>query len=258
MLKEIAQRELMLFDLDGTIYVGDEMIDGAVETVEFLRKAGKKVCFLTNNSSKPRAMYLKKLKSMGLNIADGELYTSAQAAYEYIAREHGGKRVYIAATDEVKEDFRANGVTLTEDNPDIAVLTFDTSLTYQKIDKFCRFLHRGAFFIATHADLNCPHPISPMPDVGSFIEMIYAATGRRPDIICGKPYKPAADGIMAKYGLNKDKIAMIGDRLYTDIRFGNNFGFCSVLVLSGETDENMLKKAADKPDIVLNSVKDLM
>jgi NagD protein len=255
--EKLKNVELFLFDLDGTVYIGDRVIDGVIETIEKLRGIGKKVCFLTNNSSRPREAYLRKLNGMGITISDAELFTSAQSTYEYLEREHNKKRVWIAATDEVKGDFLRAGVDTADENPDIAVLTFDTSLTYEKINKLCRFLHGGVFYVATHADLNCPHPVSPMPDVGSFIEMIYAATGRRPDVICGKPHKPAADGIIARYKVSPDKIAMVGDRLYTDIRFANNFGFLSVLVLSGETSREALDDSTDKPDLVLDSAVDI-
>ncbi|MDR2046866.1 MAG: HAD-IIA family hydrolase [Clostridiales bacterium] len=253
-LKEI---ELFLFDLDGTIYVGDRLIDGAAEVLNTVRRAGKRVCFLTNNSSKPRREYLYKLNKMGLGATDGELYTSAQATYEYLEREHRGKRIWLAATDGVKEDFASFGIKIVDDEPDAAVLAFDTSATYDKLNKFCRFLFKGAFYVATHADLNCPHTVSPMPDAGSFIEFARAATGRVPDVVCGKPYAPAAKGITLKYGVEPRRIAMVGDRLYTDIRFGNNFKFLSILVLTGEATEETLRTSRDKPDLTLGSVADL-
>lgn len=254
-----SRAELLLFDLDGTVYVGDKLIDGALKTVKAARAADKRVCFLTNNSSKGRRAYLEKLNGLGLDVRDAELYTSAQATYEYLAREHSDKRIYLVATDDVKEDFIEHGVKIAKrgEKPDAVVLAFDTGLTYEKLDRACEYISRGAFYAATHADLNCPRPISPMPDVGSFIELIKAATGKAPDIICGKPYKVAAEGIMKKYRLPADKIAMIGDRLYTDIRFGNLFGFFSVLVLTGETDKGMLKGSEDKPDLILDSVADM-
>jgi HAD superfamily hydrolase (TIGR01450 family) len=256
--KLFEETELFLFDLDGTLYVGDGLVGGASEVVERLKAAGKKICFLTNNSSKARAEYMKKLHKIGLRIADEELFTSAQSTCEYLVREHGGKRIWLAATDGVGRDFADAGLTVVDDDPDVAVLAFDTSATYQKIDALCRHVYRGAFFVATHSDLNCPHPISPMPDVGSFIALVKAATGRSPDAICGKPFKPSADGISARYNTGNKKTAAVGDRLYTDIRLGNNFGYSSILVLTGETTADMLKNSPDKPTIVLNSVADFL
>jgi HAD superfamily hydrolase (TIGR01450 family) len=252
------ETELFLFDLDGTIYVGDKLIDGALDVIKRLERAGKKICFLTNNSSKAKAEYMKKLRKLGLPATDGELFTSSQSTYEYLLREHGGKRVWLAATDEVKNDFFAAGVNVVENDPEVAVLTFDTSMTYQKIDTLCRYLYQGVFFAATHSDLNCPHPVSPMPDVGSFIALAKAATGRDPDAVCGKPFKPCADGISARYRTENKRIAMVGDRLYTDIRFGNNFGYSSILVMTGTTTADMLEISPDKPTATFGSVADFL
>jgi HAD superfamily hydrolase (TIGR01450 family) len=256
--KIFEETELFMFDLDGTIYVGDKLVDGALDVIKRLGAAGKKICFLTNNSSKAKAEYMKKLRKLGLPATDKELFTSSQSTCEYLVREHGGKRIWLAATDEVKNDFCSAGINVVDDEPDIAVLTFDTSMTYQKIDTLCRYLYQGVFFVATHSDLNCPHPISPMPDAGSFIALAKAATGRYPDAVCGKPFKPCADGISARYKTENKRIAMVGDRLYTDIRFGNNFGYFSILVLTGTTTIDMLKDSPDKPTVVFNSVADFL
>ncbi|MDR1940362.1 MAG: HAD-IIA family hydrolase [Clostridiales bacterium] len=257
MIDKFFDCQLILFDLDGTIYVGDKLIDGAAEAIDALRASGRKVCFLTNNSSKSKLQYLDKLNKMGLKISEYELYTSAQATYEYLGEHLAKKRVYLVSTDEIRADFEAAGTVFDDENPEVAVLAFDTTVTYSKLQTLCRFVAGGVFYIATHGDLNCPHPVSPMPDVGSFIELVYAATGRRPDIICGKPYRPAADGVTQKYGIAKDRVVMVGDRLYTDIRFGNNFGFCTALVLTGETNRDLLAKSSDKPDLVFDGVKEL-
>jgi HAD superfamily hydrolase (TIGR01450 family) len=256
--KIFDQTELFLFDLDGTLYVGDTLIDGAAKVVERLKAAKKNVCFLTNNSSKARSEYMQKLRKMGLPVTDGELFISAQSTYEYLLRERREKRVWLAATDEVKDDFRAAGIDVVENDPETVVLAFDTSITYQKIDTLCRYVHQGVFFAATHSDLNCPHPISPMPDVGSFIALVKAVTGREPDAVCGKPFKPCADGIAARYKVENKKIAMVGDRLYTDIRFGNNFGYSSILVMTGETAADMLGNSPDKPTLTFGTVADFL
>jgi HAD superfamily hydrolase (TIGR01450 family) len=256
--KIFEETELFLFDLDGTVYVGDKLIDGALSVIERLNAVGKKFCFLTNNSSKAKAEYMKKLHKLGLPVADGDLFTSAQSTCEYLLREHGEKRIWLAATDEVKGDFSSAGLNVVGDAPEVAVLTFDTSMTYQKIDTLCRYLYQGVFFVATHSDLNCPHPISPMPDVGSFIALAKAATGRNPDAVCGKPFKPCADGISARYKTENNRIAMVGDRLYTDIRFGNNFGYSSILVTTGTTTADMLETSPDKPTLIFDSVADFL
>jgi HAD superfamily hydrolase (TIGR01450 family) len=256
--KIFQETDLFLFDLDGTLYVGDKLVDGAADVVKRLGEVGKRFCFLTNNSSKAKAEYMKKLHKLGLPATDEELFTSAQSTCEYLLREHAEKRVWLAATDEVKNDFSAAGINVVDDSPDVAVLTFDTSMTYQKIDTLCRYIYQGVFFVATHSDLNCPHPISPMPDVGSFIALAKAATGKDPDAVCGKPFKPCADGISSRYRTANNRIAMVGDRLYTDIRFGNNFGYSSILVLTGTTTADMLENSPDKPTVTFDSVADFL
>ncbi|MDR3292964.1 MAG: HAD-IIA family hydrolase [Clostridiales bacterium] len=258
-MENFKDTELFLFDLDGTVYVGDKPIDGALDTIERIKAAGKKVCYLTNNSSKPRSLYMSNLKKMGIDLHDGELYTSSQATAEYLLREQKGKKVYLLATDAVKADFVSYGIDVVEDGAEVAVLAFDTTATYDKLNKFCRYIFGGAVFVATHGDKNCPYPISPMPDVGSFIALVTAVTGRTPDAICGKPYQACADGIFLKFGgIDPKNIAMVGDRLYTDIRFGNSFGMRSVLVLTGDTTREMLKNAEDRPAVVLESIKHIV
>jgi len=256
--KDINKVKLFLMDMDGTVYLGDKKIEGAFEALETLRQKGKKICFFTNNSSNSHKTYIKKLEKMNFMITDKEIMTSGQVTAEYILREHKGKKVFLLATDALFDEMKSMGVQMSYDDADIVVVGFDTALSYDRLYRACRYIKEGKFYIATHPDLVCPAPLGDMPDVGSFIMLIEGATGRRPDIIAGKPYNLSALSVQKKFNLESDEIAMVGDRLYTDIKFGINNNFFSVLVLSGETDEKMYGESGLKPDLVLKSFKDIL
>ncbi len=257
-MKNIKDVELFVFDLDGTVYIGDEEIEGSFEAINTLRKLGKRVCFFTNNSSRMHTDYIARLNNLGLRTYSDEIYTSGQVTCEHILDNYRGSRVYLLGNDRLRSEFELYGIDIVDDNPDICVLGFDTTLTYDRLYKFCGYLNEGLPYIATHPDYFCPAPNCPMPDVGSFIEMIRLTVGRTPDIIMGKPHKTAGQRLAGKYNLPAKKIAMVGDRLYTDVAFGKNCGFVSILVLSGETSADMLPSSKVKPDYVLGKVKDII
>jgi len=249
--------KLFLLDMDGTVYVDGKLIDGALTALEKIRSSGRKLCFLTNNSSRSADEYIEKLFRMGIEISADEIYTSGMATVRYLKEKHPGKTVYLMGTDRLIKEFQGNGITLVERNADIVVVGYDTELTYKKLIFATDNINRGAFYICTHSDINCPSAPYYLPDVGSFIELIKKSTGRSPDIICGKPFEPMGQAVAAKFGLEPYEIAMVGDRLSTDIAFGKLNGFTSVLVLSGETTTEMHDKSDIKADIVIDSIKDL-
>lgn len=256
-MKDINEVELFLLDLDGTVYIGDTEIEGAFDTINALRQKGKKICFLTNNSSKSQEAYIEKLAKLGLNISKDEIYTSGMATSEFLIKKFPNKSVFLLGTEALRKELASYNIKFS-DNADIAVLGFDTGLTYDNLYKFCLHLLNGKEYIATHHDNVCPAPLGDMPDVGSFIKMIECATNRLPDYICGKPYSIMANCIKDRFKLENNQIAMIGDRLYTDIAFGLNNDFYSVLVLSGETDKKMLDNSKMCPDLVLGSIKEIL
>lgn len=256
--KELEDIDLFLFDMDGTVYIGEREIEGSFDTIRALRQCGKRICFFTNNSSKSAEDYIEKLHRMGLEISRDEIYTSGEVTCEYINREYPGKTVFVMGNQKLKKEFLKHNIKVTEDNPDLCVLGFDTEFEYNKLYRFCKEINKGKPYIATHPDMNCPADDCPMPDIGGMILFINATIDKNPDIIIGKPEKEAGEGVKRKYSLPANKIAMVGDRLYTDIAFGNNNGFRSVLVLTGETTTDMLKNAKTQPDIVLTAVKNII
>lgn len=247
-----------LLDLDGTVYLDETPIGDAVLTLNRLRAAGKKLVYLTNNSSRTEAEYRAKLARIGLWDERDTVYTSGMAAVDFIVRSCAGAKVYLLGTDALKEEFLRGGVELTEDAPDLCVLAYDTSLTFDKIRRFDLFLRRGVRYIATHPDDVCPTKDGSMPDVGSFIAMFEKSSGRLPDRIIGKPFTDMGDGLCGLLGVSKAEMCMIGDRMHTDIRFGNANGMKTVLVLSGETTERSMRNFPDSPDLVLPSINELI
>jgi HAD superfamily hydrolase (TIGR01450 family) len=242
-----------LLDMDGTLYLSGNLITGAAEAVARMKK-GARVLYITNNSSATRAAYYDKLSRFGFELKPQDIYGSTHAAIDYLNEYHRGRRVYLCATPEVTEEFAAAGVKLVEDAPDIALMTFDKTLTYDKLRLFCEFVTGGALYVATHPDKVCPMPNGSIPDIGSFIRAIKCATGKNPNVICGKPYKAFGKRILKLTGLNPHQIAMVGDRLTTDYRFAKNCGFTSVTVLSGEATLSDIKKLKKQPDYVLKSI----
>ena len=224
-----------LLDMDGTFNLGDRIIDGSLYFIDTLNNLGIDYIFLTNNSSKHRSIYAENISRLGLPIPDEKVFTSGEATALYIAKEYPSATVYLVGTPALEEEFCQHGFQLVENNPQLAVLGFDTTLTYQKLWKLCDFVRAGLPYIATHPDYNCPTETGYMPDIGAIIAFVSAATGREPDIVVGKPNRMIIDILTQKLGLSMDKMAMVGDRLYTDIALGHTSGITTCLVLSGET-----------------------
>ena len=254
-LKEI---EYFLLDMDGTVYLGDELIGEMDQTLRFLREKGKKLIFLTNNSSKSNEKYIEKLKRLNLFGEGDEVYTSGMATADMLVERYPEETVYLLGTEALKEEFISKGVKLIEDGqPDIAVLAYDTELTYEKLCKFTTAIKKGALYIATHPDVNCPAPEVFVPDIGSFMAMIELSTGLKPIEIVGKPYDGMGKALMKRFDAGNNKFIMVGDRLHTDIKFGNNCGFYSALVLSGESALDDVKKSDARPTFILDSLNDI-
>ena len=254
----LLKTQAFLFDLDGTLYLGEKLIGNAAQTLQTLREMDKKVVFLTNNSSKTEAEYREKLTKLGLYQENDIIYTSAKATAFYLNKHFPKKKVYLVATEAVSEEFRNAGIILSDEEPEVAVLSYDVELTFEKIRKLDYFLKHGVVFLATHADDVCPAEDSSIPDVGSFLAMFERSSGRKPDRIIGKPNSDMAKGVAAETGFKESELCMVGDRMYTDIRFAGNNGMKSILVLSGETNLLNMNKYRDVPDLILPSVNELV
>jgi 4-nitrophenyl phosphatase/NagD protein len=224
-----------LLDMDGTFYLGERLLPGALDFIETLRRQGRDYLFLTNNSSKDAALYADKLRRLGLEAGAEKVFTSGAATAMYLRERRPGARVYLAGTPALAAEFETRGFTLTAEAPDVAVLGFDTTLTYERLWRLCDLARAGVPFVATHPDINCPTETGYMPDIGAMLAAIQASTGRAPDVIVGKPNRLIVEQAAARLGLPVSALAMVGDRLYTDIALGPAAGIPSVLVLSGES-----------------------
>lgn len=245
---------LFLLDMDGTVYLGEKWIPGAPAFLEQLRKSGRKYLFLTNNSSKSKSCYVDKLNSMGLSVSPQDIVTSAEATIDLLRREFPGKRVFLIGNPDLAREFEENGIILNSESPDIVITAFDTSLTYNKLWRACDLVRAGLPYIATHPDLNCPTETGYMPDIGAIHAFIEASTGRRPDLVAGKPYRTILSYALARAGALPGEAAIVGDRLYTDIAAGVNAGILPVLVLSGEAAPADIPSSPAQPRLVFDSV----
>ena len=257
----IKQKKLYIFDMDGTIYLGGIPFDFAIRYIKNLRAAGKKVLFFTNNASHTSPFYLQKLERLGYEPTADEIMTSGDVTLAFLQRFRAGKSVYMVATDELIEEYRAKGVNVlngsTEriEKADIVITGFDTSLTYEKLETACRLLREGAEYLSTHPDINCPTEDGFSPDSGAIAALVTASTGKVPTYF-GKPYRETVEMISEVTGFSRDEMCIFGDRLYTDIATGKRHGITAALVLTGETKIADAENAeeCDKPDLMLESL----
>ena len=252
----LKKSKLFVLDMDGTFYLGDKIIDGSLDFIEKLESTGKQYLFFTNNSSKTSDFYVKKLESMGLKIRDDQIMTSGDVTINYLKKYYQDKTIYLVATDIVEKSFRESGIKLGSENADAVVISFDTSLTYEKLSIACTLIRNGSDFIATHPDFNCPTEDGFIPDCGAMCALITASTDKKPKYL-GKPNRETVDSILDRTGLGLDDIVFVGDRLYTDIATAYNHGATSLLVLSGETKLEDVENSDVKPDFIFENLKEV-
>lgn len=243
--------------MDGTFYLEDQLLPGSLDFIQYCLNNQIITYFITNNSSRNGRNYQEKLSALGVPAKAINIITSGMATCEYLKKFHPGKSVYLAGTARLEEEFVLNQINLVTEKPDLLVLGFDTNINYEKLKKICDLVRSGIPYIATHPDINCPVHDGYIPDIGSMMAFIEASTGRQPDVIIGKPYQPMMDAILNNVNVPKNRICMIGDRLYTDIAMGRN-GIRTILVLSGETNREMSQKSEFQADLVLDNLAALL
>ncbi|MBO5210441.1 MAG: HAD-IIA family hydrolase [Clostridia bacterium] len=249
----VKQVKLFLFDMDGTLYLGDQLYDFTIELLNTIKKNGSRYMFMTNNSSKSVNAYIEKLDKLGIKATKEDFITSSQATAFYLKKHHKNATLYVCGTQSLKDELISEGFKISEnlDEVQCIVMGFDTELTFKKLHDISFMLcTRELPYIATNPDYVCPTEFGSVPDCGSVCDMIFNATGKRP-IVIGKPEALMPQLAMEMAGVSKAQTAVIGDRIYTDIKSGINAGAVTVLVMSGETTYEVLEKSADKPDVVL-------
>lgn len=256
----VKEMKLFLFDMDGTLYLGNRLYDFTKELLDTIRGLGKRYLFVTNNSSKSVADYVKKLENMGIPATEQDFLTSSQATAWYLNRRHPGKTLYVCGTQSLKRELARAGFSLTEDitETQCIVMGFDTELTFRKLEDVSKMLcTRDLPYVATNPDYVCPTEFGSVPDCGSVCDMLYNVSGRRPEVV-GKPQPYMAQLAMEKWGVGPEETVVIGDRIYTDIKSGLNAGTKTILVMSGETTPEILAKSADRPHAVMESAAELL
>ena len=245
----LRETELFVLDMDGTFYLGDKLLEGALGFLEQVKRLGKRFVFFTNNSSRSPKDYIEKLGKMGCEITRQQIMTSGDVMIRYLKGFYPGKSVYLLGTPPLEENFRENGILLTKDRPDAVVVGFDMTLTYEKLERACTYIRQGADFLATHLDINCPTADGFIPDCGAMCAAITLSTGKQPKYV-GKPFGETVDMVLELTGAKREHTAFVGDRLYTDVKTGVDHGARGILVLSGEATIEDLKSSDVKPDAV--------
>ena len=251
--------KLFLLDMDGTLYLEDQLFEGVLEFLQHIKDIGGRYMFLTNNSSKGIDTYLQKLKKLGIPATKEDFMTSTDATVLYL-KNKGYKKIYAFGTESFKTQLKNEGLNITdkkEDGIDCLCMANDQELTFQKLEDSCILLKQDIAYIATNPDWVCPTWYGYVPDCGSVAEMLYNATKKRP-IFIGKPQPEMAYLAMQKAGFKPQETVIIGDRLYTDIACGVNAGITSVFVLSGEGTLEDLEKADKKPTYVYKNVNEFL
>lgn len=274
-LKEkLSKIKRLALDMDGTIYLGSTLFPFTLDFLSSMKEAGVGYSFLTNNPTRSVADYLKKLEKMGIVATEDNMYTTSLAAIDYIKSHYpSARRLFLLGTESMISQFEKAGFESCADDPDdvpdVLVAAFDPTLVYPRLCRASWWASQGIPYIATNPDRVCPtDQRTILVDCGSICRCIESASGRKPDITLGKPDPNVLYGIMDKYGLKPEEVAMVGDRIYTDTATAHNAGAFGVLVLSGETTlETALKVAEDArsnpapeffpPDLIVRDVEEL-
>ena len=248
--------DLFVLDMDGTFYLGEQILPGALEFLDAVRARDKRFLFFTNNSSKNPEDYIKKLAGMNCQITREQIMTSGDVTIQYLNTHHKGKTVYLMGTPALEASFREGGIPLTQEKPDIVVVGFDTTLTYEKLERACTYIRQGALFLATHLDINCPVEGGFIPDCGAFCAAISLSTGKQPKYL-GKPFPETVEMVLDKTGGTKAHPAFVGDRLYTDVATGVKNGAMGLLVLTGETKMEDVATSDVQPDGIYQGLEEM-
>lgn len=258
-MSTLKDKKLFLLDMDGTIYLDDDLFDGTMDFLEYVKRIGGRYIFLTNNSSKSVDKYIEKLGKLGIATTEEDFLTSTNATVLYLEKKQYHK-IYAFGTTSFMEQLKDAGLPITdklEEDIDCLCMGFDTELTFQKLEDACILLNKGVDYIATNPDWVCPTWYGYVPDCGSVSQMLFNATKRKP-IFIGKPEPTMALLAMEKTGFKPEETAVMGDRLYTDIACGVNAGISSIFVLSGEGTMDDVAASDVKPEFIYDNIRKVL
>lgn len=254
----LAHVRHVVLDMDGTIYLGETLFEPTLPLLALLQELGIGVTFITNNSSRSRAEYVAHLQHLGIPVAADAVVISTHATIHYLRQTLPQvRRLFVLGTPGLHEDFRLAGFEVVDESPEAVVVGFDRTLAYDRLCRAAYFISQGLPYVATHPDRICPtDEATVLPDCGAIASLLEIATGRRPDAIPGKPSPAMLHEVMHRYRLQPHEVAMIGDRLYTDVRMARDAGALAVLTLTGEaTAEQAAALAPEaRPDLIVDDL----
>ncbi len=245
-----------LLDMDGVIYRGSKLIDGAQDFIRRLRETDTRFLFLTNNSQRTRRDVAMKLCRMGIDVTERDIFTCSMATARFVAQQKPGGSAYVIGEGGLLNALHLNGYSVVEDNPDYVIVGEGRTMTFEMIEKAVRLVAGGARLIATNLDPNCPTEAGIRPGCGAIAAMIESATGKKAFSV-GKPSPIMMRAARKQLGLTSAETVMVGDTMETDILGGVGLGYRTILVLSGGTAREEVQDFAYAPDLILNSVADI-
>jgi NagD protein len=262
--------EGFVFDLDGTVYLGDAALPGAVEGIAALRQMGKRTLFVSNKPLEPREAYARKLTKLGIPAAPDDVITSAFVLGYHLARTEPTLKLYVVGEPTLLDELRGHGLQIVNEfmdqdplevirpqGVDAVVVAFDRTLSYRKLNTAYQALKHGARFFATNADKTCPMPGGAIPDAGGTIAALEHMTGRRVDLVAGKPSSLVVEVALQRLGLRPEQVMMVGDRLETDILMGQRAGMQTAVTLTGVSTREDVARLSQPPDMVINALDEL-
>lgn len=268
--RTISTADGFIFDLDGTVYLGEKALPGAVECIADLRRRGKRILFISNKPLEPGRVYAQKLTRLGIPAVEADIITSAYVLGYHLARTEPGLRLYVIGEPNLRDELRSHGLVVVDeridqdpkgvisaDGIDAVVVAFDRTLDYRKLNTAYQALVRGARFFSTNADKICPMPGGGIPDSGATIAALEHITGRKVELVAGKPSRLVMEVASRRLGVEPVRIMMVGDRLETDIFMGQQAGMLTAVVLTGVTHRQDVARLAQPPDLILENLGDL-
>lgn len=260
-MSELSKKKLFLFDIDGTLSVGDTLFDGSRELLEYIEKIGGRAYYITNNSTKSNGDYVEKFARWNLTTEEEQFVTSGYMAIRYLKENFRDKKIFVLGTKSYLAELRKQGIMVTEEvEEDVTCVlaAYDSELNYQKLEKACELLYRKEVaYLATNPDLCCPAPFGFIPDCGAICNMLEAAVYRKPRYL-GKPSREVVELCLKRSGFSREETLVVGDRLYTDIACGIEGKAQTCLLLTGEAKREDLQDTIFPPDYCFGTVRELL
>jgi HAD superfamily hydrolase (TIGR01450 family) len=253
----LKNKKIVFLDLDGTVYIGDSLIRGVPDFLRLLARKNIPYYFLSNNSSRSKHDYVKKLTALGIAAQEKNILLSTDGVLNFLQQKNS-RHIFLVGTASMRRMFQAADINTEADRPEYIVLGFDTELAYGKLKKAALFMQQEVPLLVSHPDLVCPTPEGPVPDAGSMLALLETATGKTAEKIFGKPNPDMITHILKKHGAAPEETVMCGDRIYTDMELARRTGCDSILVLSGETQPEDVEKLKFKPTIITKSLGHLV